>query len=206
MPKYLLLKRNTSYHSFSKFIALKLDYQFACEGLMKKRIIKTSKFSLSTFIFLICLTSVAQAHLFFNTIAEDHEEKLQYLKKDIEKLKNDVVEKIQDEKQRQKALQIIKEIEDRQEKIESSFRKLKAEGERIFVEGQMVAKDKKEVEKREKLFSMGFYALLVTAIVAIIGYIIRFPNIKLERRLMLLEIAEKKFEQKKRQKSISTNP
>ena len=62
------------------------------------------------------------------------------------------------------------------------------------------------MEKREQLFSVGFYAALLTAIVAIIGIIVRFPSLRLERRLMLLEIDEKEFEQKKRQKSLSTNP
>ena len=51
-----------------------------------------------------------------------------------------------------------------------------------------------DIENREKLFSMGFYTSLATAVVAMFGPFVRLPNSRVERELKLLEIEHKKEE------------
>lgn len=57
-----------------------------------------------------------------------------------------------------------------------------------------IEQDKVKIERREQLFSMGFYASLVTTFVAGIGFFVRLPALKLERKLKMLEIEYKTIE------------
>ena len=61
-------------------------------------------------------------------------------------------------------------------------------------EKRFLTKEKSEIEQREKLFSMGFYATLSTSIIAILGLVVRIPNSRLDRKLRLLEIEAKALE------------
>lgn len=61
--------------------------------------------------------------------------------------------------------------------------KWNAERERLLAE-------KKDLEEREKLFSMGFYAALFAALIAILGIIVKLPASRLENRMKELEIAK----------------
>lgn len=185
---------------------------------MKTLIIKIAKFIFFTLIFFFCLTSITEAHLLFNAIAEDLEKKVQESNEAIEEVKKEIVSKIQDEKLRQQADEIVKQEKDRRHEIESKLRELKVEGEKIFFEKQKIAEENKELAKRrddlerrnakliqdEKLWSMGFYASLFTVIVVILGHIMRFPTARLERRLLRLQIAGKEIDLKNRQNSEST--
>ncbi len=57
-----------------------------------------------------------------------------------------------------------------------------------------IAAEKSDVEQREKLFSMGFYASLLAAFVAIFGLFVRIPTSRLEQKLKLIEIEHKQLE------------
>ncbi len=57
-------------------------------------------------------------------------------------------------------------------------------------------RDKDDLEKREKLFSTGFYALLITALVGFVGVIGKFPMMRLDMQLKRLEIKERELKLK----------
>jgi len=71
--------------------------------------------------------------------------------------------------------------------LESEKVKLKEQRDRI-------AKEKSDVEQREKLFSMGFYASFLAAFVAVFGLVVRMPTFRLEQKLKLIEIEHKQLE------------
>jgi hypothetical protein len=54
--------------------------------------------------------------------------------------------------------------------------------------------EKRDLEDRERLWSMGFYASLSATAAAIIGFMLRLPTFQLERRLTRLEIEQKEIE------------
>ncbi len=53
--------------------------------------------------------------------------------------------------------------------------------------------EKVEIERKLELFSMGFYASLTAAAVAIFGLLFNLPTVRLDRRLKMLEIEEKEL-------------
>ena len=53
--------------------------------------------------------------------------------------------------------------------------------------------DKAELQSRERLFSMGFYASLAAAVLAITTVLTKLPTAFLDRRLKKLEILEKRI-------------
>jgi hypothetical protein len=50
---------------------------------------------------------------------------------------------------------------------------------------------KEDLERRETLFQWGFYASLIAAAIGILGLIVRWPVMQLEKKLKELEIREK---------------
>ena len=67
-------------------------------------------------------------------------------------------------------------------------------GQQLQSEKAALEKDKVALERRETLFSTGFYAALITALVAIASVLGKFPMQRLEMRLKRLEIEEKEHE------------
>ena len=53
--------------------------------------------------------------------------------------------------------------------------------------------EKADVERKADLLSVGFYASLTTTMIAIFGFLINLPTIRLERELKRLQIEEKKL-------------
>ena len=88
----------------------------------------------------------------------------------------------------------VNEAESKLKEINIKLDQIKKLSLKIEAERDQLAKDKTDLEGREKLFSMGFYATLATTIVAVFGIFIRWPNSKLERKLKALEIEHKELE------------
>jgi|TARA_Y100000310_G_scaffold344512_1_gene457668 hypothetical protein len=80
------------------------------------------------------------------------------------------------------------------EEIEKEKAQLSKERDRLVIEKVEILKAKADVEKREELFSMGFYTTFLTSVIAFAGLAIRIPNSRLERRLKVLEIEAKEYE------------
>ena len=76
-------------------------------------------------------------------------------------------------------------------KIENRKIELEADKDRLEQEKIALQKEKEQLEGQKELFSMGFYASLLAAILAIIGLVSRLPNMKLEREMMKLQLVEK---------------
>ncbi len=76
-------------------------------------------------------------------------------------------------------------------KIEKQKMELEGDKKRLEEEKQTLQKDKEKLEGQKELFSMGFYASLLAAVLAVIGLVTRLPNMKLEREMMKLEMLEK---------------
>ena len=84
-----------------------------------------------------------------------------------------------------------KEIEEMIKSIEVASNNLEDEKDNLLKEKSALIKDKSDLESREKLFTMGFYASFSTALIAIFGIMFKLPTVRLERKLKALEIQEK---------------
>lgn len=95
---------------------------------------------------------------------------------------------------------ILEQVEEQNRQSEQTLAAVAAAADELESERDQLAKDKEtlqqeksEIETRERLFSMGFFAFLSTTILAVIGISLRFPTMKLERKLKMLEIKEKEM-------------
>lgn len=57
----------------------------------------------------------------------------------------------------------------------------------------VIENDKKDLEIREKIFQMGFFASLIAAAIGVLGLVVRWPVMQLEKKLKELEIREKEL-------------
>jgi len=94
----------------------------------------------------------------------------------------------------QQAEQQLRKIDVKLEDLRVLGSEIEAEKNSLVREKDRITKEKLEVERREQLFSMGFYASLATTIIAVLGLLLRLPTARLERHLKQLEIAQKEFE------------
>jgi len=82
-------------------------------------------------------------------------------------------------------------------------RELEQEKLKIKEDRDRIAGEKSDIEQREKLFSMGFYASLLTAGIAGFGLFVRIPTSRLEQKLKLIEIEHKQIELQKLKESTT---
>jgi hypothetical protein len=72
--------------------------------------------------------------------------------------------------------------------------KLKA----LAKESAEIERRKEDLERRETLFQWGFYTSLIAAAIGILGLIVRWPVMQLEKKLKVLEIQEKELAMRSR--------
>lgn len=85
-------------------------------------------------------------------------------------------------------------IEEKLRALEALEREIQREKQALEKERDRLKEEKADLEDRERLWSMGFYASLSATTAAVIGLIIRLPTFRLERRLTRLEIEQKEIE------------
>jgi len=109
-----------------------------------------------------------------------------------------------------KARAAIQDVAQKQTQVAQQFAALAALGEKI--ENEKVSlqrdkvslqRDKSDLESRERLFSMGFYASFITALFVLFGLPFRYPMYRLDKRLKQLEIREKEIALREREAKLS---
>jgi hypothetical protein len=85
-------------------------------------------------------------------------------------------------------------IEDKLRELEALERKIQQDKRVLEQERDRLMEEKADLEDRERLWSMGFYASLSATTAAVIGLIVRLPTSRLQRRLTCLEIEQKELE------------
>jgi DNA repair exonuclease SbcCD ATPase subunit len=88
----------------------------------------------------------------------------------------------------------LSEIEDNLRTLEALEREIQREKQALEEQRDRLMEEKRDLEDRERLWSMGFYASLSATAAAIIGFMLRLPTFRLERRLTQLEIEQKEME------------
>jgi hypothetical protein len=94
------------------------------------------------------------------------------------------------------------ELSRQKEILEEERDGLKVERDTLTQEKEDLKTDRDKHEQNLRLFSMGFYGSLSAAVIAIASIIVRFPTIRLDKRLKHLEILEKEYQLKENQVSI----
>jgi len=73
-------------------------------------------------------------------------------------------------------------------------------------ERSVLDRNQADLQQREKLFSLGFYASFTTALIAILGLVGKLPFLSLERKLKLLELRERELALREREARLSDVP
>lgn len=97
-----------------------------------------------------------------------------------------------------KAQAALVAAEAKQREVETRFAELARASSQIEKEKEELTKSKSDLEAREKLFSMGFYASFTTSLLAILGLVVKLPTSRLDKQLKLLEIQDKELSLKER--------
>jgi hypothetical protein len=98
----------------------------------------------------------------------------------------------------------IQSVTSQQLEVDARFKELAATSVQIERDKNDLQKAKTDLEFRERLFSMGFYASFTAAVIAIFSLLARLPMVRLERKLKLLEIREKELGLRERELKLKT--
>jgi len=99
-------------------------------------------------------------------------------------------------------LELAGTIEAERKQLEQEEEALIAKQNVLSEEKKELETDKKELESEKKLFQTGFFATFSTTILGFAALIVRIPNSTLDKRLKLIQIAQKEYELKNKKVPI----